>query len=81
MINFHALTDNQRFVFGPVLSTVPVGVLAQVTYFGLQLARPRSVRGRGGSAVCREGVGWGAAWYAPPAQHHGGRKGGAGERK
>ena len=29
MINFHALLDNQRFVLGPTLSIVPVGVSAQ----------------------------------------------------
>ena len=38
MINFHALLDNQRFVLGPTLSIVPVGVSAQ---------EPASVSGPG----------------------------------
>ena len=38
MINFHALLDNQRFVLGPALSIVPVGVSAQ---------EPASVSGPG----------------------------------
>ena len=38
MINFYALLDNQRFVLGPTLSIVPVGVSAQ---------EPASVSGPG----------------------------------